>query len=554
MYICIYVAVPAHSCWELHVCIPIQCLRYVIYLIFLYVYMKSSTDSMTLFSKFYRPRLNLMCWRNKHWTQASEQQLQIPKTEMWNFSPKIMHFYLEKHAKPRMFGENQKDTSKVQTKICFQIKLGRRQSITRSAAPAKSRVVNPGDANPYDSEEWFDLQNAGSLELRVWQFFEKNWQCFTESPLGCCFRCMVGDRNQNHSRNVLRQWYPGQFSLHKSQLCLFNVQTPKNTTTKPKLWCSNTCSTIARQREGCTPCFYPSLWHGHLDLFRGDSGDLHVNIIVWHPGWDRWLTKPMVCSLFLQLFFPCGKCLCCLDVSFGLNILWSFLFSNRWRWVVCSNPRVGSIRRNKFIIHLLCFWAYVSCHYQTHVHFQLTTKESMQRPHSSFWKWGNGCDTSHNRVFQAVGLAIHASETSVIVNWCQFNLYVIFWETGILERIPVWTDTRPRTLVRRHTCVNEKGEGDEKRIEWAGKKNRASKEAETSDNIQRGWTYLACQITMHVTCNAVSLDQLEPKNAHENLWRTGSCFCLNTKTHYGLKQIIVYHVYETTLIVLLGLR
>ena len=85
-----------------------------------------------------------------------------------------------------------------------------------------------------------------------------------------------------------------------------------------------------------------------------------------------------------------------------------------------------------------------------------------------------------------MGLAIHASETSVIVNWCQFNLYVIFWETGILERIPVWTDTRPRTLVRRHTCVNEKGEGDEKRIEWAGKKNRASKEAETSDNIQRG--------------------------------------------------------------------
>ena len=29
--------------------------------------------------------------------------------------------------------------------------------------------------------------------------------------------------------------------------------------------------------------------------------------------------------------------------------------------------------------------------------------------------------------------------------------------------------------------------------------------------------------------------------------------CVNTKTHFGLKQIIVYHVHETTLIVLLGL-
>ena len=36
------------------------------------------------------------------------------------------------------------------------------------------------------------------------------------------------------------------------------------------------------------------------------------------------------------------------------------------------------------------------------------------------------------------------------------------------------------------------------------------------------------------------------KQRMKNFWKTGSCFCLNTKTHYGLKQIIVYHVHETT--------
>ena len=34
-------------------------------------------------------------------------------------------------------------------------------------------------------------------------------------------------------------------------------------------------------------------------------------------------------------------------------------------------------------------------------------------------------------------------------------------------------------------------------------------------------TYLSiCRMTMHVTCNAVSLDQLEPKKAHETTSET----------------------------------
>ena len=61
-------------------------------------------------------------------------------------------------------------------------------------------------------------------------------------------------------------------------------------------------------------------------------------------------------------------------------------------------------------------------------------------------------------------------------------------------------------------------------------------------------------MTMRVTCGAVSLDQLEPKKEHENFWEGWQLFLFEYKTHYGLKQIIVYHVHETTLIVLLGLR
>ena len=59
------------------------------------------------------------------------------------------------------------------------------------------------------------------------------------------------------------------------------------------------------------------------------------------------------------------------------------------------------------------------------------------------------------------------------------------------------------------------------------KKNRAAKEAETSDNIQRGWTYLAyvtwqC-MSLVMRCHLTSWSR---KRHMKNFWKTGSCFCL----------------------------
>ena len=113
-------------------------------------------------------------------------------------------------------------------------------------------------------------------------------------------------------------------------------------------------------------------------------------------------------------------------------------------------------------------------------------------------------------------------------------------------------DTCPKTHLRL-----EKGRGTRERASGWEKKNKASTEAETSDNIRKRMNLLSiCQLTMHVTCIAVSLDQLEPKRAHETSERLAAVFVC-PKTQYGPKQIIVtvyYHVHETTLIVLLGLR
>ena len=73
------------------------------------------------------------------------------------------------------------------------------------------------------------------------------------------------------------------------------------------------------------------------------------------------------------------------------------------------------------------------------------------------------------------------------------------------------TDTCPKT----HLCRLEKGRETRGEARGWEKKNRASKEAETSDNIQERMNLLSiCHMTMHVTCSAVSLDQLEPKKAH----------------------------------------
>ena len=57
------------------------------------VHRSLNPQPMTLFSKFKRPRLNLMRWRNKHWTQTSEQQLQRC---LWNLGPQNRALLIEK--------------------------------------------------------------------------------------------------------------------------------------------------------------------------------------------------------------------------------------------------------------------------------------------------------------------------------------------------------------------------------------------------------------------------------------------------------------------------
>ena len=86
-----------------------------------------------------------------------------------------------------------------------------------------------------------------------------------------------------------------------------------------------------------------------------------------------------------------------------------------------------------------------------------------------------------------------------------------------------------------HTCVSLRV-GDEKRV-GGKRKTEPPKRGKQVTTSKEDATYLnICHMTMHVTCMAVSLDQLEPKKAHEITSETlaGSCFCLSTKTHYGL--------------------
>ena len=87
------------------------------------------------------------------------------------------------------------------------------------------------------------------------------------------------------------------------------------------------------------------------------------------------------------------------------------------------------------------------------------------------------------------------------------------------QRTFVLTDTRPTdTCPRTHLCRLEKGRETRREASGWEKKNKASKEAETSDNIQERMNLLSIRhmtmLTMHVTCSAVSLDQLEPEKAH----------------------------------------
>ena len=52
---------------------------------------------------------------------------------------------------------------------------------------------------------------------------------------------------------------------------------------------------------------------------------------------------------------------------------------------------------------------------------------------------------------------------------------------------------------------------------------------------------------MHVTCVAMSLDKLEPERAHGKLSHNMAAVFVNTKTHFGLKQIIVLSFIDATI-------
>ena len=65
----------------------------------------------------------------------------------------------------------------------------------------------------------------------------------------------------------------------------------------------------------------------------------------------------------------------------------------------------------------------------------------------------------------------------------------------------------------KHICVSLRV-GDRKRVD--GKRKTEPPRRKQVTTSKRDATYSSiCQMTMHVTCVAVSLDQLEPKKAHE---------------------------------------
>ena len=152
--------------------------------------------------------------------------------------------------------------------------------------------------------------------------------------------------------------------------------------------------------------------------------------------------------------------------------------------------------------------------------FHLDNKKHAERRAALFLKMGKWLWHFSQPRFQAVGLAR-----------CRVNCKLNEWKLSkVTEKL--------RTLVRkgtcpwwRHTCVSWFKGGRRETTGWE-KKNKASKEAETSDNIQRAWTYLAYvtwQCMSLVTCSAVSLDQLEPKKAHGELLKDWQLFLFEYK-------------------------
>ena len=127
---------------------------------------------------------------------------------------------------------------------------------------------------------------------------------------------------------------------------------------------------------------------------------------------------------------------------------------------------------------------------------------------------------------QAVGLAFYTRETEE--NACKGCCN--FWQ-GHLSRISL--DACPKT----HWC-GLKGVGDEEKRVGGKRKQTLQHKKEQVTRHPEGWNiYMKsmCHLTMDVTCNAVSLDQLGAKMHMKNFEPT-------------------WQVHETALIVLLGLR
>ena len=143
-------------------------------------------------------------------------------------------------------------------------------------------------------------------------------------------------------------------------------------------------------------------------------------------------------------------------------------------------------------------------------------KKQAEQPHS-FWKWGNGCDTSHSRAFR---LWVWLVETWNLRDneWFLCNSYCQNWwlRTIVLSG---------RLSTNGNTLVFHLGGRRGETSGWE-KENKASKQEETSDHVQRmQLTWCMCHLTMPVTCIAVSLDQLEPKKTHEkNFWQLAAAF------------------------------
>ena len=139
--------------------------------------------------------------------------------------------------------------------------------------------------------------------------------------------------------------------------------------------------------------------------------------------------------------------------------------------------------------------------------FNSTTK-SMQSA-ALFLKMGKWLWNFPQPRFQAVGLARWGVKLKTNEEKLWWRLWKLEWFRTLVLK---WTLVHYwNTLVFQDFRV-----GDEKR-QGGKKKNRASTEAETSDNIPKRMNLLSmCHMTMRVTCSAVSLDQLEPKKAHED--------------------------------------